>query len=58
LEPSRTGGRGAVSGTFGLLLAMPQKDQGCYDAGPVVRPSGRAVYFFDTEGNYQQLHAK
>jgi hypothetical protein len=23
----------------------------------VVRPSGRAVYFFDSEGNLQQLHA-
>ncbi len=34
------------------------KKEGCYHEGPVVRPSGRAVYFFDTEGNYQQLHAK
>ncbi len=34
------------------------KKEGCYHAGPEVRPSGRAVYFFDTEGNYQQLHAK
>jgi catechol-2,3-dioxygenase len=33
------------------------KEQGCYHAGPVVRASGRAVYFFDSEGNYQQLHA-
>ncbi len=34
------------------------KKEGCYHEGPEVRPSGRAVYFFDTEGNYQQLHAK
>ncbi len=34
------------------------KKEGCYHAGPEVRLSGRAVYFFDTEGNYQQLHAK
>ena len=34
------------------------KKEGCYHEGPVVRPSGRGVYFFDTEGNYQQLHAK
>lgn len=34
------------------------KKEGCYHEGPVVRPSGRAVYFFDMEGNYQQLHAK
>ena len=34
------------------------KKEGCYHQGPEVRPSGRAVYFFDTEGNYQQLHAK
>jgi catechol 2,3-dioxygenase-like lactoylglutathione lyase family enzyme len=33
------------------------KEQGCYHEGPVVRASGRAVYFFDSEGNYQQLHA-
>ena len=33
------------------------KSQGCYHEGPTVRPSGRAVYFFDSEGNYQQLHA-
>ena len=32
------------------------KTEGRYDAGPVIRPSGRAVYFFDSEGNYQQLH--
>ena len=32
------------------------KSQGLYHSGPVVRPSGRAVYFFDSEGNYQQLH--
>lgn len=34
------------------------KKEGCYHEGPVARPSGRGVYFFDTEGNYQQLHAK
>lgn len=33
------------------------KSQGLYHSGPVVRPTGRAVYFFDSEGNYQQLHA-
>ena len=33
------------------------KREGCYHEGPVVRASGRAVYFFDSEGNYQQLHA-
>ena len=33
------------------------KREGYYDAGPVVRASGRAVYFFDSEVNYQQLHA-
>ena len=27
------------------------KKEGCYNEGLVVRPSGRAVYFFDTEGN-------
>jgi catechol 2,3-dioxygenase-like lactoylglutathione lyase family enzyme len=32
------------------------KREGYYHEGPVVRRSGRAVYFFDTEGNYQQLH--
>ncbi len=33
------------------------KREGHYHSGPVVRASGRAVYFFDSEGNYQQLHA-
>jgi catechol-2,3-dioxygenase len=33
------------------------KREGYYHSGPVTRSSGRAVYFFDTEGNYQQLHA-
>ncbi|MBI4525942.1 MAG: VOC family protein [Deltaproteobacteria bacterium] len=33
------------------------KKQGYYHEGPVARASGRAVYFFDSEGNYQQLHA-
>lgn len=33
------------------------KREGYYHEGPVVRQSGRAVYFFDSEGNYQQLHA-
>jgi glyoxylase I family protein len=33
------------------------KSRGLYHSGPVVRPTGRAVYFFDSEGNYQQLHA-
>ncbi|MGH7845383.1 MAG: VOC family protein [Candidatus Binatia bacterium] len=32
------------------------KSQNLYHEGPVVRASGRAVYFFDSEGNYQQLH--
>ncbi len=43
-------------GTFDEALAF-LKSQGYYHEGPVVRPSGRAVYFFDSEGNYQQLHA-
>jgi catechol 2,3-dioxygenase-like lactoylglutathione lyase family enzyme len=34
------------------------KIDGDYHDGPVVRPSGRAVYFFDSEGNYQQLHCR
>jgi glyoxylase I family protein len=34
------------------------KREGHYHEGPVVRPSGRAVYFFDSEGNYQQLHCR
>jgi glyoxylase I family protein len=34
------------------------KREGYYHDGPVVRPSGRAVYFFDTEGNYQQIHCR
>ena len=33
------------------------KREGYYHSGPVTRSSGRAVYFFDTEGNLQQLHA-
>lgn len=33
------------------------KREGYYHSGPVVRSSGRAIYFFDTEGNLQQLHA-
>jgi len=42
--------------TFDEAVAF-LKSQGCYHEGPVVRASGRAVYFFDSEGNYQQLHA-
>jgi glyoxylase I family protein len=34
------------------------KREGHYHEGPVIRPSGRAVYFFDSEGNYQQLHCR
>jgi glyoxylase I family protein len=34
------------------------KREGHYHEGPVVRPSGRAVYFFDSEGNYQQIHCR
>jgi glyoxylase I family protein len=34
------------------------KTEGHYHEGPVIRPSGRAVYFFDSEGNYQQLHCR
>ena len=34
------------------------KREGYYHEGPVVRPSGRAVYFFDSEGNYQQIHSR
>ncbi len=44
-----------ASGTFDEALEF-LKSQGYYHEGPVVRPTGRAVYFFDTEGNYQQLH--
>jgi catechol 2,3-dioxygenase-like lactoylglutathione lyase family enzyme len=33
------------------------KKEGYFHSGPVVRDSGRAVYFFDTEGNFQQIHA-
>ncbi len=32
------------------------KDKGWFDAGPMVRSIGSAVYFFDSEGNCQQLH--
>jgi len=32
------------------------KAGGIFDSGPIARPSGRAFYFFDTEGNYLQLH--
>ncbi len=32
------------------------KSEGYYHEGPTSRDSGRAVYFFDSEGNYQQLH--
>ena len=42
--------------TFDEAVAF-LKSQGCYHEGPVARASGRAVYFFDSEGNYQQLHA-
>ncbi|HEY2918886.1 MAG TPA: VOC family protein [Candidatus Binatia bacterium] len=34
------------------------KREGYYHEGPVVRPSGRAAYFFDSEGNYQQIHCR
>jgi catechol 2,3-dioxygenase-like lactoylglutathione lyase family enzyme len=34
------------------------KREGHYHEGPVVRPSGRAAYFFDSEGNYQQIHCR
>jgi len=33
------------------------KKEGFFHEGPVVRDSGRAAYFFDTEGNFQQIHA-
>jgi catechol 2,3-dioxygenase-like lactoylglutathione lyase family enzyme len=33
------------------------KKEGYFHSGPVVRNSGRAAYFFDTEGNFQQIHA-
>jgi glyoxylase I family protein len=32
------------------------KSKGLYVHGPEIRPSGRGVYFLDSEGNYQQLH--
>jgi catechol-2,3-dioxygenase len=41
--------------TFDQAVAFLKK-QGLYHEGPVERASGRAVYFFDSEGNYQQLH--
>jgi glyoxylase I family protein len=33
------------------------KEQGLYVHGPEVRPSGLGVYFYDSEGNFQQIHA-
>ena len=39
----------------GAMAAL--KEQGYYRHGPIDRPSGRTVYFVDTEGNYQELHA-
>lgn len=42
--------------TFDAAIEL-LKREGYYHEGPVVRPSGRGVYFFDSEGNYQQLHA-
>ena len=42
--------------TFDKAVAF-LKSHGYYHSGPVVRSSGRGVYFFDSEGNYQQLHA-
>lgn len=32
------------------------KEKGCFK-NVVDRPSGKTVYFVDTEGNYQELHA-
>jgi catechol-2,3-dioxygenase len=42
--------------TFDAAIEFLKKE-GYYHSGPVGRASGRAVYFFDSEGNYQQLHA-
>ncbi len=42
--------------TFDEALAF-LKREGFYHEGPITRPSGSAVYFFDSEGNYQQLHS-
>ena len=42
--------------TFDAAIELLKKE-GYYHEGPVVRPGGRGVYFFDSEGNYQQLHA-
>ena len=42
----------AFDGAMELL-----KREGFFHSGPVVRDSGRAAYFFDTEGNFQQIHA-
>jgi hypothetical protein len=42
-------------GTFDQAVAF-LKSEGYYHEGPTTRESGRAVYFFDSEGNYQQLH--
>jgi glyoxylase I family protein len=33
------------------------KQEGLFIHGPEVRPSGLGVYFYDSEGNFQQIHA-
>ncbi|MFQ5682772.1 MAG: VOC family protein [Candidatus Binatia bacterium] len=42
--------------SFGPAVEILRR-KGYLHGEPVVRASGRAVYFFDSEGNYQQLHA-
>ncbi len=42
-------------GTFDQAVEL-LKSEGYFHEGPIGRESGRAVYFFDSEGNYQQLH--
>jgi catechol-2,3-dioxygenase len=32
------------------------KEKGYYHTGPIEHSSGLGLYFFDSEGNYQQLH--
>ncbi len=39
----------------GAMALLKQK--GYYRHGPTERPSGMTVYFVDSEGNYQELHA-
>ena len=44
-------------GTFDEAMAF-LKREGYFHEGPIVRESGSAAYFFDSEGNYQQIHCR